>query len=953
MKNRLLSRLVSILLVMVFVFTSIPTAFAATSSSALKITKQPTSVAVAKGQTAKVQVSATGTGLSYTWYYKNKGGSKFAVDTVIGNKSAYTVKMDEKRDGRKLFCIVKDKYGKKVQTNTVALTMKESLQITKQPVSVTVSNGTTAKVQVMATGKNLSYTWYYKNKGGSKFAVDTVIGNKSTYAVTMNASRNGRQLYCVVKDAYGKKIQTNTVTIAMKTPLAITAQPASSAKKIGEKHSVKVVATGKGLSYTWYYKNKGDSKFAVDTVIGNRSTYTVNVSAANNGRQLYCIVKDAYGKKVQTRTITLTTAPALKITKQPQSVRVAKGETVKLTVAAKGDGLTYQWYYKDLNTSTFKKSTLPKSNVYTVAMTTAKHGQQLYCKITDKYGDSIDSNVVTLSTSGAAPSSAPVTKNCKACAAKPDGTTFGYDTVYTQKNKLKKQPLTFEAVVQIQQKDIDPATLTLSDRTASYVETVLFSSDATYEATVNYSITEDGHPKLAIRPTKWFRRAYNFVFDDVNVFSSKPVHVAITFDKSNNKVKCYVDGILKQTISSIPTAAKTAVNSKFNYAVGGDLYSSNLNYFRGKLYNLSVWSDIRSGSEIAKDYLNGVTTSDSALMASYNLMGCDSCMLKDYSSNSNKLYAENIWNTKESVEPVGDFDYSFAVLGDTQELSEDDPEGFAQVYQWIADNKDTHKIEYMLGLGDITQKSYSYEWEHAKKQIYKLNGSIPYLLSRGNHDWDTIYDGKVVEGFSSTFNDGIYNKQQVTGVMTEGRMENAYRTINICGIDYLFMALDFGPNAEMLDWANSVVEAHPNHRVVVITHGYMYHDGTTLGGDDLYPASTHPIRCRKDQQSKKPSLDGDDMWEQFVSKHENVQLVLSGHDPAQHIVYRQDQGDKGNTVTQMLIDPQHIDGFYEPTGMVAMFYFSDNGNKLTVRYYSVLKDLYGSERSQFTIDLTK
>jgi len=79
---------------------------------------------------------------------------------------------------------------------------------------------------------------------------------------------------------------------------------------------------------------------------------------------------------------------------------------------------------------------------------------------------------------------------------------------------------------------------------------------------------------------------------------------------------------------------------------------------------------------------------------------------------------------------------------------------------------------------------------------------------------------------------------------------------------------------------------------------------------------------------------------------------MSGHDPWDHIVYRQDIGDNGNVVTQMLIDPQYMDKNIGATAMVAMLYFSNNGNTLTVRYYSVARGQYGSEQSQFTIDLS-
>jgi hypothetical protein len=123
----------------------------------------------------------------------------------------------------------------------------------------------------------------------------------------------------------------------------------------------------------------------------------------------------------------------------------------------------------------------------------------------------------------------------------------------------------------------------------------------------------------------------------------------------------------------------------------------------------------------------------------------------------------------------------------------------------------------------------------------------------------------------------------------------------------------------------------------------MYHDGTTLSKEDCYPPSTYT--------GYTDAQNGDDMWDKAFSQHKNVLLVLSGHDPWQHIVYRQDKGVNGNTVTQMLIDPQYTDLYVGSTAMVAMLYFSEDGQTMTVRFYSVSKDCYGSELSQFTVNL--
>ena len=123
--------------------------------------------------------------------------------------------MDATRDGRQVYCVVKDKYGNSVKTNTVTLSMGNVAKITKQPVSVTVASGATAKVSFTATGDGLTYTWYFKNKGATSFSKTTSF-TSNTYSVVMDATRDGRQVYCVVKDKYGNSVKSDTVTLRMK-----------------------------------------------------------------------------------------------------------------------------------------------------------------------------------------------------------------------------------------------------------------------------------------------------------------------------------------------------------------------------------------------------------------------------------------------------------------------------------------------------------------------------------------------------------------------------------------------------------------------------------------------------------------------------------------------------------------------------------------------------------------
>ena len=357
----------------------------------LKITAQPQSVTAPNGATAKVTVKATGDGLTYKWYYKSKGQTSFSLTTAF-KSNTYSVQMNSSRAGRQIYCVITDKYGNSVTTNTVTLNMGTALAITTQPQSVSVASGATAKVTVQAVGEGLTYKWYYKNKGASTFTLTkTFTGN--TYTLEMNTSRSGRQIYCVITDKFGNSVKTDVVTLTMK--VKINTQPTSVTVASGKTASVTVKATGEGLTYKWYYKNAGDTAFTY-TKSFTTATYSVQMNASRAGRQVYCVVTDKYGNSVQSNVVTLGMSGVLTITTQPQSVTVASGATAKVTVKASGEGLTYQWYYKNKGDSTFTLTTSFKTNTYSVQMNASRAGRQIYCVITDQYGNTVQTVTVTL-----------------------------------------------------------------------------------------------------------------------------------------------------------------------------------------------------------------------------------------------------------------------------------------------------------------------------------------------------------------------------------------------------------------------------------------------------------------------------------------------------------------------------------------------------------------------------
>ena len=93
------------------------------------------------------------------------------------------------------------------------------------------------------------------------------------------------------------------------------------------------------------------------------------------------------------------------------------------------------------------------------------------------------------------------------------------------------------------------------------------------------------------------------------------------------------------------------------------------------------------------------------------------------------------------------------------------------------------------------------------------------------------------------------------------------------------------------------------------------------------------------------------MWEKLVSQHENIIMIVSGHDPSDYIVVTQTAGVHGNTVTQMLIDAQSLDMSMKGTGMVAIAYFSNGGKTVQMEYYSTIRQQWLLAENQFTMEV--
>ena len=359
----------------------------------LSIVKQPTDQTAVSGNPVTVSLRASGEGLTYQWYFKKAGQDSFSVWNNRTHASE-TVTPNVTWNGIQLYCLVKDTCGNSVKSNTITVTIISGLEITEQPTDKTVILGDSVTLSLKANGSGVTYQWYFKKAGQDSFSV----WNNRTHAsetVTPNATWDGIQLYCIVKDTYGNSVKSNTITVTIISGLEITQQPTDKTVILGDSVTLSLKANGSGVTYQWYFKKAGQDSFSV----WNNRTHaseTVTPNATWNGIQLYCIVKDTGGNSIKSNTITVKIIRGLTITEQPTDKTINLGDFVTLSLKAKGSGVTYQWYYKKQGQNSFSVWNGRSSSVETVMPNYTWNGIQLYCLVKDTGGNSIKSNTITV-----------------------------------------------------------------------------------------------------------------------------------------------------------------------------------------------------------------------------------------------------------------------------------------------------------------------------------------------------------------------------------------------------------------------------------------------------------------------------------------------------------------------------------------------------------------------------
>jgi len=267
--------------------------------------------------------------------------------------------------------------------------------------------------------------------------------------------------------------------------------------------------------------------------------------------------------------------------------------------------------------------------------------------------------------------------------------------------------------------------------------------------------------------------------------------------------------------------------------------------------------------------------------------------------------------------------FSVVLLPDTQHYTEMSPVNNIYSIQttWIANHLEAENIEFMIHLGDIVndRNTYISQWEIADAAHDILdNAQVPYSVLPGNHDIDG-------SGPPDYLRDTAMYNQYFAPTRFEGRPwygghmgatnENNYSLFSAGGMDFMVLSLECLARDATLQWANNVLDAHPDRRVIVATHKYLTTDGD---------------RDTDTVQNDFSGNNADQVFDKLIKNHPNVFMVVCGH--AHGEAFHLATNAAGKPVYEILSDYQTLPN--GGNGWLRTLRFNPDTNQIAISSYS-------------------
>ena len=412
-------------------------------------------------------------------------------------------------------------------------------------------------------------------------------------------------------------------------------------------------------------------------------------------------------------------------------------------------------------------------------------------------------------------------------------------------------------------------------------------------------------------------------------------HVALV--RTNSEFTYYLDGEVESVYTVVSSSYIEDIQLNF-----GVNKTNNRNEFEGYIAQVTLYTGAISQEQIQNDMVNIEINHKNTLDNSTKLLG--NWYLGEYWTERSILNtvedapkAElHTFNKMFEVDWSFEYDYSFAIFPDIQIMTNYNEAKLNRQQQWLADNKEKYNIQFAMFDGDLSDFGQKPElYQRAANAMSRLDNIVPYCFAPGNHDYDDNASTRAQETFKKYF--PVSKHSQLPGfggLYEDDKMSNSYYTFNACGVDYLVINLEFKPRLSVLRWANVIVEAHPNHRVIMNTHSYLTAE-TLFSGD------------------KKVGNEGNGgqvIFDEFMVKHPNIFMGVGGHETNDEAFSRIDYGENGNQIISILADAQTCT--YKGAGTMDVFlliFVNETNKTMNFIYYSPEHDKAYNIQNQYQI----
>ena len=279
--------------------------------------------------------------------------------------------------------------------------------ITSQPSDAVVGLSETAQFAVAVSGgaEPYTYQWEYQTRGSDTWRqVRSDEGKKEVYSLVVLQRHDGYRYRCIVTDANGMSVISDTAVLRVGTPLTVAVQPTDQTVTAGTKVSFAVTASGgkEPYEYKWQYRKTETGAWTpVSSSSGKMQAYTLTAEARHNGFRYQCIITDATGQTVTSGIAALTVeTPPIEVTEEPMDATIVEGKAATFEVRVSGGikPYKYQWQYRKPGTESWTNvsASSGKSARYTLNVELRHNGYQYRCAITDAGDDTVMTKVFLL-----------------------------------------------------------------------------------------------------------------------------------------------------------------------------------------------------------------------------------------------------------------------------------------------------------------------------------------------------------------------------------------------------------------------------------------------------------------------------------------------------------------------------------------------------------------------------